>query len=84
MSGNPHTARCPMCGTGQRLPGATTVTLTRGDATLVTRGVPAQVCDVCGTDYLDEATTAKLHQQAEASIAAGVKYEVREYAAKMA
>jgi len=55
--------------------------LDRGEATLVFRGVPAQVCENCGEQYVDEQTTARLLSQAETAIRGGVQVEVRNYLA---
>jgi hypothetical protein len=49
--------------------------------TLVVKAVPAQVCEVCGESYIDEATTAQLLQQAAEAFQAGVQVEVRTYVA---
>ena len=58
-----------------------TVTLERGGATLVIKGVPAQVCGNCGEEYVDQKTTASVLQMAEQATAAGVQVEIREYIA---
>ena len=60
-------------------PGTATVTLERGDALLVVRGVPAEVCDVCGEEYIDEAATSRLLKVADEAVKAGVQVDVREY-----
>jgi hypothetical protein len=49
--------------------------------TLVFKGVPAQVCENCGEEYVDEDTTARLLQVAEEAARAGVQVDVREYVA---
>jgi hypothetical protein len=49
--------------------------------TLVVKGVPAQVCENCGEEYADEATTARLLQMAEEVAQAGVQVDVRQYVA---
>ena len=45
--------QCIICQYGETEPGTTTVTLTRGDATIVIRDVPAQICAICGEEYVD-------------------------------
>lgn len=72
---------CVICRQGETLPGKATVTLERGGATIVIRGVPASVCDNCGEEYLDEVTTAALLKTADSAAQAGVQVDVREYAA---
>ena len=72
---------CVICKRGNTKPGNATLTLERGGMSLVVKAVPAQVCDVCGESYVDEATTTQLLQQAEEAFLAGVQVEVRTYAA---
>lgn len=73
---------CLICKHGETHQGAATVTLDRpGGATIVFKNVPAQVCDNCGEQYVDEATTAELLRQANAATKAGVQVDVRSYAA---
>ena len=73
--------KCVVCKHGETAIGAVTVTLERSGATLVFKGVPAQICENCGEQYIDEQTTAKLLKQADAALKAGVEVEVRTYAA---
>ena len=61
--------------------GETTVELTRDQTTLVVKGVPAQVCENCGEEYVDDATTAWLLETAEAAERSGVELDVRQYIA---
>jgi YgiT-type zinc finger domain-containing protein len=70
---------CPICKHGSLAPGFVSVTLERGPLTLVVKLVPARVCDNCGEQYLDEATSARLLHEAEAAAAAGTQVEVRRY-----
>jgi YgiT-type zinc finger domain-containing protein len=72
---------CVICRQGETRPGKATVTLERGGATVVIRGVPARVCDNCGEEYLDERTTTELLKTADAAAQAGVQVDVREYVA---
>jgi len=72
---------CVICKHGETRPGRATVTLERGGMTLVFKDVPADVCDNCGEEYVDERTTHDLLQQAERAVASGVQLEVRSYAA---
>ena len=73
---------CPICKHGQTLPGKTSITLSDPvGVTIVFKNVPALVCDNCGEEYVDEATTGELLRQAKAAAAAGIQVEVRSYAA---
>lgn len=73
--------RCVICRHGETRPGKATVTLERDSATLVIRGVPAEVCANCGEEYVGADTTARLLKSAEEAVTAGVKVDVREYVA---
>jgi YgiT-type zinc finger domain-containing protein len=73
--------RCVICKQGQTQPGAATVTLERGGATVIIKGVPARVCQNCGEEYVDEATTARLLACADEAARAGVSVDVRNYVA---
>ena len=54
--------KCPICKNGETSPGVATVTLERGGLTLVVKAVPAQVCDKCGEEWIDDATARRLEQ----------------------
>ncbi len=73
--------RCPVCKQGEIRRGLVTVTLERDNAVLVFKRVPAEVCEVCGEEYVDEETTARLLATAEEAVRAGVQVDVREYVA---
>jgi YgiT-type zinc finger domain-containing protein len=72
---------CVICKKGQTWPGNVTIALERGGMTLVVKAVPAQVCEICGESYVDEATTAHLLQQTAEASKAGVQVDVRTYIA---
>jgi YgiT-type zinc finger domain-containing protein len=73
--------KCVICKHGETRAGRTTVTLERGGATLVVKGVPARICDNCGEAYVDEEITRQLLGTAEEALRAGVQVDVREFAA---
>ena len=73
--------KCVICQYGETEPGTTTVTLTRGEATIVIREVPAQICTTCGEAYVDAATGKQLSQIAEKALSEGVQVDVRRYKA---
>ena len=70
-----------ICKHGETRSGKTTMTLQRGSATLVVKGVPAKVCDNCGEAYLDEQVTRGLMKTAKQALNAGVQIDVREFIA---
>lgn len=74
-------SKCIVCKQGETSKGEATVTLERNGATIVFQHVPAQVCDNCGEQYLDEATTERLLAEADRAVRSGVQVEIRRYAA---
>lgn len=72
---------CIVCKNGEPKAGYVTVTLTRGQSTVVFRGVPADVCDNCGEYYLSEAIAGDLLQRADSAVQRGAEVEIVRYAA---
>lgn len=58
-----------------------TATFERDGATLVFKGVPAEVCQSCGESYLSSETSQKLLLQAEEAVKKGVQVDVRKFIA---
>lgn len=73
--------KCVICKKGTTRPGVATVTLEREKATLVVKLVPARICENCGEAYMDEKTTSQLLKTAEEAARAGVRVDLRDYAA---
>ncbi len=73
--------KCVICRQGATRPGKVTVTLERGGATVVFRGVPARVCDNCGEEYVDERTTVEVLKTADRVAESGVQVDIRDYVA---
>ncbi len=71
--------KCLICKQGKTKPGTTTVTLEKGNSTIVFKEVPAQVCDNCGEKYIDEATTKDLLNKAREIVKNGVEVDIRKY-----
>jgi len=59
------TYSCPVCHGGTKKPGTTTFTVDLGFGVVVVREVPAQVCDLCGTDWIEDPVAEKLEQIVE-------------------
>ncbi len=76
--------KCVICKHGETQPGKTTVTIERGGATLVVKGVPARICDNCGEAYVDEEISRQLPDIAKEALRAGVQVDIREFAAPTA
>jgi YgiT-type zinc finger domain-containing protein len=73
--------KCVVCKQGETRPGKVTLVLQRGGATVVINGVPAQVCENCAEEYVDESVAEKVLAAAEVSARPGVRVEIRDYAA---
>ena len=73
--------KCVICKHGETKAGVATVTLERGEVTIVMKSVPAEVCVNCGEQYVDEPTTARLLAEADEAAKSGVQLEVRTYRA---
>lgn len=73
--------KCPICRVGETRPGTATLVLERAALTMVVRHVPAEVCENCGEEYVDEAAAAAALAHAEAAARSGVTVEVREFVA---
>ena len=73
--------KCVICQYGETEPGTTTIALTRDEMTIVIRDVPAQVCTICGEEYVDAVTGKRLSQIAETAVDEGVQVDVRRYKA---
>ena len=70
-----------LCKHGETAPGIVTVTLQRGDTTVILKGVPASVCDNCGEYYLDEVVASQVYAMAERAVCDGSEVQIRRYAA---
>jgi YgiT-type zinc finger domain-containing protein len=55
-------AFCPVCRGGHKRPGTTAFTVDLGFGVVAVRDVPARVCDLCGTDWIDDATAETLER----------------------
>lgn len=71
--------KCVVCKKGETAKGKVTVTLERGDMTLVIKKVPANVCQNCGEEYVDEITTTELLKSAEEASEIGVHVDIRNF-----
>lgn len=72
---------CVICKTGLLAEGTATVTLQRGETTIVIKDVPAQVCDNCGEYYLSDELSREVLAMAEAAVITGAEVEILRWAA---
>jgi YgiT-type zinc finger domain-containing protein len=73
--------KCPICRHGETVSGKASMTLERGNATLVFKNVPAQICNNCGEEFFEEEITSSILKQAELAINDGIEFDVRQYRA---
>ena len=71
--------KCVICKVGETQRGKTTVVLVRENMTLVSKGVPAEVCQNCGEAYVTGNVGDQLLRNAESAVQSGVEVEVREF-----
>jgi len=73
--------KCVICKTGETRAGTATVTLHRGETTLIVKDTPAEVCQNCGEYYLNEEVARKLYEQAGDAARRHAEVEIIRYAA---
>ena len=72
---------CFICKQGETRPGEVTVTLQRGESTIIFKSVSAEICENCGEYYLSEAVTSQLLTRAEEAVKSGAEVEILRFAA---
>ena len=72
---------CVICRNGNTSPGWVTVTLQRGETTVIFKQVPAEVCNNCGEYYLTQSVTDQLLARAETAVRNGIEVEIIRFAA---
>ena len=72
---------CVVCKHGETRPGHVTVTLQRGDTTVILKQVPAEVCQNCGEYYLSETIAGQVMNRAEDAVKSGAEVEILRFAA---
>jgi YgiT-type zinc finger domain-containing protein len=73
--------KCALCKNGDTRPGEVTVTLQRGETTVIIKAVPANVCENCGEYYLSDAVTEKVLAMANDTVRKGAEVEILRFAA---
>jgi YgiT-type zinc finger domain-containing protein len=73
--------KCVICKQGEAHPGEVTVTLQRGESTIILKNVPAEVCENCGEYYLSEDITEQVLSRAEEAVKSGAEVEILKFAA---
>lgn len=72
---------CVICRNGNTRNGLVTVTVQRGDTTVILKRVPAEVCDNCGEYYLSSEVAAQVLERAESAVKSGAEVEILRFAA---
>lgn len=73
--------KCTICKHSGTEPGLVTVTLQRGESTIILKQVPAEICENCGEYYLADEITGKVLDRAEAAVQSGVEVQILRFAA---
>jgi YgiT-type zinc finger domain-containing protein len=72
---------CVICKTGQTQRGTATVTLQRGETTVLIKGTPADICEDCGEYYLEEEVARIVYGQADSAVQRRAEVEIIRHAA---
>ena len=72
---------CLFCKHGDTAPGQVTVTLQRGETTVIRKNVPAEVCQNCGEYYLSDSVTDQVLKKAEGAVKKWAEVEIVRFAA---
>ena len=72
---------CVICKNGETRSSHVTVTLQRGECTVIIKEVPADVCRNCGEHYVSEEISAELQRRVEKAAGTGDEVTVLLYAA---
>jgi YgiT-type zinc finger domain-containing protein len=72
---------CVICRNGNTRNGHVTVTVQRGDTTVILKQAPADVCDNCGEYYLSTEIAAQVLERAESAVKSGAEVEILRFAA---
>ena len=73
--------KCLFCKHGETQQSTTVITLSRGETTVVFKGVPADVCENCGEAYVNDDITRELLKRANDAANNGAEVEIQRFAA---
>jgi YgiT-type zinc finger domain-containing protein len=73
--------KCVICKHGETHAGTATVTLPRGESTIIFKEVPADICENCGEYYVSESVTEQLLSRAEEAVRSGAEVQILRFAA---
>lgn len=76
--------KCPICKHGETENGYATVLIERNQTTLVFKHVPADICNNCGEEFINESVSVELFSVAKQAEEVSVQVDVREYLATVA
>lgn len=71
--------KCVVCKQADTRQGVATITLRRAGARFVVTDVPAQVCPICGEEYVDATVTAEILRSTESHARAGAQVDIRRF-----
>ncbi|HOX05555.1 MAG TPA: type II toxin-antitoxin system MqsA family antitoxin [Planctomycetota bacterium] len=72
---------CAACGRGETRLSTTTIVLENGPGSIIFRGVPANVCQSCGEEFVEDRVALELIKRTQAAAASGANQQTLDYAA---
>lgn len=73
--------KCVICKMGETESGTVTVTIERGETTVLIKNVPADICENCGEYYLSDDISERVLKQAESAVTNNAEVEILRFAA---
>ncbi|MBN1781146.1 type II toxin-antitoxin system MqsA family antitoxin [bacterium] len=73
--------KCAICKNGVTKSGKITVVLEKQQTTLIFKGVPAEVCENCGEEYISSEVNGQLLKRSNDALERNVSLELLQYAA---
>ncbi len=73
--------KCVICKLGETKKGSVTVTLERGETTVLIKNVPTDICENCGEYYLSDEISERVLKQVESAVTNNTEVEILRYVA---
>jgi YgiT-type zinc finger domain-containing protein len=73
--------KCIVCKTGTTQAGTATISIDKGTTIVVIRNVPAEICSLCGEEYLDTNTMKEIEALVVSAQKAGINIAVQQFKA---
>ena len=70
---------CVLCKSGETNAGKVNVVLSQGQATIIIKDVPAEICDNCGEHYLSDSVTQQVLIMAKKTVSKETEIEILKF-----